>query len=129
MVRALHPTTIEVTKEEHLTARGDCIIGVGSDKGCAGLSDEVKRALRVDGARVLVRLLVEGKRLEVSCRGDSRLSLSNPLEIVIRRSTYVDARTLAVGADRAAIDIPKEIVERLKQPGTAGLLEIEVTRP
>lgn len=129
MVRALHPTTIEVTTEERLTERGDCIVGVGADKGCAGLAEEVKRAISVDGARVSIGILVARERLEVRCFGDSRLSLSNPREIVVRRSTYVDGRTLAVGADCAALDIPREIVERLKQKNTTGALEIEVARP
>ena len=129
MVRALHPTTIEVTTEEHLTERGDCIIGVASDKACLGLSDEVKRALRVDGSRVSLEILVEDERLSVRCLGDSRLSLTNPRDIVVRRSDYVDGRTLAVGADLAAVDIPRRIVERLKRADTTGILEIVVALP
>jgi len=129
MVRALHPTTIEITTEEHLTERGDCIIGVGADKGCAGLTEEVRQALKVDGAMVTIGILVAGRRVEIKCRGDSRLTLSNPREIVVRRSTYVDGRTIAIGADFAALDIPRRVVERLKQDSAEGVFEIEVTQP
>ena len=35
LVSSRHPTTFEVTKDEHLTAAGDCIIGIGADRGAA----------------------------------------------------------------------------------------------
>ena len=126
MVRSFHPTTIEVTTEEHLTPRGDCIVGVAADKGCAGLSEEVKRALRVDGAPVTVRLVVGEMAFSVKALGDSRLELTHPHDIVLRKSDFVSDRTLAVGAGAAARDIPREMVDALKDPGTAGRLEIEV---
>ena len=49
MVRSSHPTTVEVTTEDYLTENGECIIGVGADKGCAGLSGAVKERLRREG--------------------------------------------------------------------------------
>jgi hypothetical protein len=129
MVRALHPTTIEVTMEEHLTERGDCIIGVGADRVCLGLNEELRKALSTTGSKVTLRILVAGQSFEVRCRGDRRLLLTNAEEIVVRKSDYVDGRTLAVGADYAAVDIPRRIVERLKHQDATGVLEIEVALP
>ena len=37
LVLGTHPTTFEVTREDHLTENGNCIIGIAADKGCAGL--------------------------------------------------------------------------------------------
>lgn len=126
MVLARHPTTIEITTESHLTKRGDCIIGVGSDRGCAGLSQETKASLIRDGARVRLRFVVGEQSFVVKARGDSRLTLTHPHDIVVRRSSFVSDRTLAVGADAAAKDIPKSMVEALSR-GACGFLEIEVT--
>ena len=36
-VRATHRSTFEVTREPSLTPRGDCIVGVSSEVGAAGL--------------------------------------------------------------------------------------------
>ena len=36
LVLSTHPTTFEVTCEDHLTANGNCIIGIAADTGCAG---------------------------------------------------------------------------------------------
>ncbi len=126
MVRSDHPTTIEVTTEGHLTPRGDCIVGVGASSGCAGLDSEVKERLRTKGARVTIRLLAGPRAFELSAEGDPRLELSHPHDIVIRRSDFISERTLAVHADAAARDIPRELVRLLRNPETVGRLEIEV---
>src|SRR5579875_2197601 len=38
-VRALHPTTIEITRDNAISMRADCVIGVGADKGCGDLNE------------------------------------------------------------------------------------------
>jgi hypothetical protein len=126
MVLALHPTTIEITTDEHLTRKGDCIVGVGADVGCAGLSDGTKQILRGEGYPVSIRLVVQGEAFALTARGDPRLTLTNPHDIVIRKSEYVSDRTLALGADAAAKDIPRSMVRALKGEKTAGYLEIGV---
>jgi len=126
MVRSAHPTTIEVTTEDHLTPRGDCIVGVGASAGCAQLDAQLKEGLRRKGSRVTIRLFVGSSTFEVKAEGDPRLELSHPHDIVIRKSDYVSDRTLAVNADAAARDIPREIVQQLKNPDTVGRLEIEM---
>ena len=127
MVRSTHPTTIEVTTEEDLTENGDCIIGVGASKGCAGLSGGVKRAIRRPGSKVTLRVLVRGLAFEVRAYGDPRLTLTDPHEMVIRRSDFVSGRTLAVRADASARTMPRDLVRLLRSPATRGTLEIEVT--
>ena len=128
MVRSTHPTTIEVTTEEYLTEDGNCIIGVGASKGCAGLEAAVKEAIRSRGSRVRVRIVVGALSFEGRAFGDPRLSLSDPHELVVRRSDFVSDRTVATGADASSRDIPREMVLLLRDPGTKGRMEIEVAR-
>jgi hypothetical protein len=126
MVRALHPTTIEVTTQEELTPRGDCIIGVSADKGCEQLGNAVKGAIRRKEARVRIGIVVGDFKFVVNARGDPGLELSNRHEIVIRRSSFLSDRTLALHADLAARDIPRPMIRLLTNPETVGMLEIEV---
>jgi len=127
MVRSFHPTTIEVTTEEYLTENGDCIIGVGASKGCAQLDARIKEGLRRKESKVSIRIVVGHLSFEVRASGDPRLGLSDPNEMVIRKSDFVSDRTLAVRADAASRDIPREMVRLLKDRNTVGRLEIEVT--
>ena len=126
MVRSTHPTTIELTTEEYLTESGDCIVGVGASKGCSGLDGRVKDMLRRAGSVVTIKLVVGSESFTVRARGDPRLELSHPHDLVVRRSDFVSDRTLALGADSAARSIPRSMVFLLKDPRTAGRMEIEV---
>ena len=53
-------------------------------------------------------------------------ALSDPRDMVVRKSDYVRRRTLAVRADASSRDLPREMVRLLKNPATRGRLEIEV---
>ena len=127
MVRAAHRTTIEVTKDSRLTIDGDCIIGVRADKGLTELSGSVKDALRTDGSRVTFSIEVPEQSFTLRAFGTSSLTLESDHEMVIRRSEYVCGRTLAVRADAAAKDIPRVLVQTLRNPVARGLLRMEVT--
>jgi len=126
MVRGTHQKTIEITTEEHLTPRGDCIIGVGASKGVAQLSPSVKSALRSDDARVRFTIVAPGGEFSFAARGSKDLSFESPTDIVIRRSSFVCGRTLAIKAESSASEIPRSLVGTLKSPEAVGLLRIEV---
>ena len=126
MVRSSHPTTVEVTTEDYLTENGECIIGVGADKGCAGLSGAVKERLRREGSRVTLKVVVGQLSFLIRAHGGPGLALSDPRDMVVRKSDYVSGRTLAVLADASSRDLPREMVRLLKNPATRGRLEIEV---
>lgn len=126
MVRATHGMTIEITTEEHLTPRGDCIIGVGASKGVAQLSPSVKEALRSDRARVRLTIVAPGGQFSFVAKGSKDLSFESPTDMVIRRSSFVCGRTLAIHAESSAMEIPRGLVGTLKSPEAAGLLRIEV---
>jgi len=114
-VRALHETTLEITRDEHITPRGDCIVGVGADKGAADLSEDIKRILTSPSSIVYLIIRTGGLREVVRGRGDPRLTLSDKRSMVFRKSSYIDSRTVMVCADKAAADLDRALVEELKR--------------
>ena len=126
MVRSLHPTTIEVTKDAHLTLRGDCIIGVKADKGLSELSSGVRESIMQEESTVLLTIEVPPRSFAVRATGGAALTLESPSEMVIRKSTWVSPRTLALNADAAAKDLPRDMVESLRNPDCKATLRIEV---
>ena len=42
LIKATHETTFEITKEEKISLKGDCIIGVKANKSCKDLNDQLK---------------------------------------------------------------------------------------
>ncbi|ACJ16717.1 hypothetical protein, conserved [Thermococcus onnurineus NA1] len=122
-VRATHKSTLEFTKEDYLTPRGDCILCIEADKGINDLSEEFKRALK-EGKRLLIRIKIADLIDEVLAEGSPRLILEHPYSMVVRKSDYIDGRTLAIKANKAARDIDRRIVELLKNPKTVAEIEL-----
>ncbi len=114
-IRATHETTFEITKEDFLTSRGSCIIGITAEKACSDLSKDLKISLRSDLARVVLKLASGEERDEVVAWGSRRITLESPVSMVIRRSTYVCGRTLAIRANKAARDLDEDLVENLRR--------------
>lgn len=131
MVRSMHRNTIEVTRDAHLSQRGDCIIGVLADKGPSDLSSQVRDTLRTDGSLVSVAISVDGSDaiFRFSAAGSGALTLESREEMVIRKSAFVSPRTLAVHSDAAAKDVPRVLIERLRSPAARGTLRLEVRLP
>jgi hypothetical protein len=115
-VQATHKTTFEITKETQLSKRGGCIIAVSANKATANLSSEFKKNLRKENANVTILIEADGIAETVSAFGSPQLILAHPRDIVVRKSSYICNRTLAIQANKAACDLSRKLVEKLKNP-------------
>ncbi len=115
-VRSTHKTTFEITKEKTLSKRGDCIIAVDATKGARDLGQKFREAAKRKATKITVTIEADGVKEVVEAKGTPRLSLTHPTDLVVRKSDYVCDRTVAVGADKAASDFSRELVEKLKSP-------------
>ena len=115
-IQAIHPSTLMFTREKHLSKTGDCIVAVASDKAVADLSPEFKDKLRKPNAKLTILIEADGLTEQINASGSPKLILTNPTDVVIRKSDYICNRTLAIHADKAANDLPRAFVEKLKDP-------------
>ena len=113
---ATHKTTLEFTKDTHLSKRGDCIVAVAADKALADLTAEFKEKLRKPQAKLTITIEADGITERVNTEGSPQLILTHPTDLVVRKSDYVCSRTLAVHADKAACDLSRDLIEKLKNP-------------
>jgi len=125
-VQSLHGKTVEITKEEHLTLRGDCIIGVRASKACADLDDGLRRRLASSDSVVKIEIMVGNESFVISGRGDERFTMQNPHDIVIRKTSFVCPRTMSVRCDRASFDVPRNMVRLLQDRDAKGIFRITV---
>ncbi len=123
-IRSLHAKTIEITKDEHLTPRGDCIIGVKADKACADLDESFKDRLRSNSSVVRIEIMVGDESFLISGLGDERLTMLNTHDIVIRKTNFVCPRTMSVLCDKASLDMPRKLVKMLQDQETKGIFRI-----
>jgi hypothetical protein len=113
-ILATHLTTLMITKDNELSKQGDCIIAVGANKAVSDLNLEFKQKLRESNAKLNVLIKVNNLVEQVTAHGSAMLDLSNNTDIVIRKSNFTSDRTLAIKADKAAFDLSREFVEKLK---------------
>lgn len=115
-VTSTNRTTFEITKEMHLTRRGDCIIAIDSNKGASDLNSKFKKAAQKEKAKIAIRFEADGEVEVVNAWGSPHLTFTHPTDLVVRKSEYVCNRTLAIRADKAAKDFSRTIIEKLQNP-------------
>ncbi len=97
-----------------------------------GLNDmprTITKVLSTPSGRARLTLRVDSLLFTVEGRGARGLSFSHPTDLVVRKSGFVSDRTLMVHADKAAIDIPRELVKLLRDPKKRVTIEISALTP
>jgi len=63
-------------------------------------------------------IIIEAGELKevVRARGSPRLLFTHPTDLVVRKSNYVCGRTLAIRADKAANDLSRKLIEKIRDP-------------
>lgn len=125
-VRSLHSKSIEITKDGYLTPKGDCIIGIKANKACTDLEESIKRGLKSSSAIVKIEVIVDDESFIIKGRGDERLTMLNPHDMVIRRTNFTCPRTMSVLCDKASSDMPRELVRLLQHQEQKGILRITI---
>lgn len=128
MVRATHRTTFEITVEDRLTPRGDCIVAVSASKGLRDLGEDLKSIIRAGGDVAV--LIVAGRAWDMALGfGDRGLGLSDPGRIIVRRSSYTSPSTLAIRSDKAAAHLSRDLVEELRKGAEAEIYVVASQEP
>ncbi len=99
---------------------------MGADRGLADLRHEFKENLRNPNARLTITIEADGTTEQISARGSPNLLLAHKSDMVVRKSNHVDGRTLAVGADKAANDLSRTLVEKLQNPALRAKITLTV---
>lgn len=114
-----------ITRDREVGPRGDCIVAVAANKGASDLGEALKRAIR-SGCPVRITLEAGGVKEIIHGSGHSALILKHPTDLVIRKSRFTCKRTLAICADKAAVDLSEPFVARLRDPAAEIRVLIEV---
>jgi len=107
---ATHKTTLEFTKDESLSVEGDCILGVNADFK----KSDVNKVLKEN----IVRVTLSIGKLNDSFFVKVNKKFSDNKEIVLRKSNFLSGRTLGIEAEKAAKDIDRRIVQKMKFSST-----------
>ncbi len=125
-VQSLHARTIEITKDKDLTLNGDCIIGINANKACKDLDSGIKKRIKKKDSLIEICLIVEPYSFTIKGFGDDKILLTNEDDIVLRKSKFICDRTLSINCNFSSLEIPREIINSLKNPSKTGIMQIKV---
>mgnify|MGYP003973927085 CR=1 FL=1 len=113
---ATHNTTLEFTKDSYLTKNGDCIVGIRADFSY----DELMKLKGQDTIKIIIS--IDEIKEEIISKVNKYFDHKE--EIVIRLSDFLSDRTLGIKANKAAINLSRESIQKLKDPNTRAQVEI-----
>lgn len=113
-ISSTHKNTFEFTKDNEVTKTGDCIVGVNADFSLL----ELKKLLNNKSIRITI--YVDDQKEDIIATPNK--SFNSEYEIVVRKTDFVSERTLAINANKAAVDF--NIKEKLKKPDQKVVVEI-----
>ena len=122
-ITATNRHTLEITKDPYVTRRGDCIVACCAEKAAGELRRDVLQAL---ASRGVVLIVIEAGDVQDVVTGETPgIMPTSRWRMVVRRSRYLDDSTVAIAADKAAADLDRSLVERLRR-GSPVRVTVEV---
>ena len=109
-----HKTTLEFTKDEELTMRGDCIVGVKADFELEKLKELIKKP---GNKKITITMQTSSKypKIKETVFAELNPGFNNDKELVIRKTDFVSERTIAISSNKAASDLNRDLIKFLKE--------------
>jgi len=108
-ITAKHKTTLEFTKDSELSLKGDCIVGIRADFNL----DKIKQFIKKLNNNKITIEIINNKIIE-RINAEINPNFNSDKDIVIRKSDFIDERTFAIKADKAAFELNSDLIEFLK---------------
>ena len=111
-ILATHKTTLEFTKDDEVSLRGDCIVGVKADFDLTELKNFIKKS---KNKKITIKIETKDKKLQERLTAQLNPEFSDDKELVIRKTNFISRRTFAIGSDKAAFDLNRGLIGFLKK--------------
>lgn len=114
-IQCSHETTIEITRDNYLTKKGNCILGINANKACKDLNPALRDSIH-SSKKIRVKIITDNALDEFYGYGHPDLTLSNHSDIVFRKSNYLSDRTVLINCSKASADLNPDLINELKDP-------------
>jgi len=110
-----HKTTIELTKENSITKRGNCILGIKATKSCIDLNPILKKNI-INEKKIKVSIRAENVTDSFYGFGNKDLTLLDKNDLIFRKSDYICDRTVLINCTKSSNDLNRKLIKKLKKP-------------
>ena len=112
LIQCTHSTTIELTKDDYLTKKGTCILGIKASKACYDLTPELKSKIIV-AEKIYVVIKVGDFVDHFYGYGSKKLTLLSTKDLVFRKSDYICDRTILIRCSKSSRDLNRNLIKNL----------------
>jgi hypothetical protein len=112
LIQGTHSTTIELTKDNYLTKKGTCILGIKASKACYDLAQALKKKI-VNGEKINVVIKVDDIVDSFYGYGSENLTLLSKKDVVFRKSNYICDRTILINCSKSSKDLNRNLINKL----------------
>ena len=109
-----HNTTIELTKENCLTKRGNCILGINASKACDDLNNGLKNILK-KGWKLKITIKTDQFTDTFYGYGNKDLTLTDKNDIVFRKSDFICGRTILINCTKSSHELNRKLVQEIRR--------------
>jgi hypothetical protein len=114
-IQCTHSTTIELTKDEYLTKKGTCILGINASKACFDLNLVLKSKI-LNEEKIYVVIKVDEIIDSFYGFGSKNLTLLSKKDLVFRKSSYICDRTILINCSKSSEDLRRKLINKLNSP-------------
>jgi hypothetical protein len=111
-ITARHKSTLEFTKDNDLSLKGDCIIGVKANFKLSSLKKFIKVSNKI---KVIIKYKINKKTMKEEILCEPNPNFNSDKEMVIRKSDFIDERTFGIKADKGAIDLDRKFIKYISK--------------
>ena len=109
-ILASHKTTLEFTKDDEVSLRGACIVGVKSDFELERLKKFIK-----ESKNNRISITISNNKIHDTIFATINHNFNDKSELVVRKTNFISRRTFAINSDRAAADLSRKLMAGLKE--------------
>src|SRR3989338_71816 len=111
-ILATHKTTLEFTRDEEVSLRGDCIIGVKAGFDLNSIKNFIEN---LKNKKITIKIQSSDKKIKDTLMAEINTDFSSNKELVIRKTDFVSGRTLGIRSNKAAFELKKSLIDYLKE--------------
>ena len=113
-ITSRHKTTLEFTKDNEMGLEGDWIVGVKADFSLDSLKKIIKSLKSNNKITIIIETINKDyTKIIEKINAEINPSFNSDKDIVIRKSDFIDERTFAIKADKAACDLNKGLIRNI----------------
>ncbi|MBI2649855.1 DUF371 domain-containing protein [Candidatus Woesearchaeota archaeon] len=112
-----HKTTFEFTKDENVSLRGDCIVGIKADFELGKLKEFIRKSIKNNNKKIsiIIKTLSKSITIKETVFATINPDFNDDKEFVIRKTDFASERTFAIKANKAAFELNRDLTGFLRE--------------